>query len=103
MGDDSVLGGGRLSYWLDVADRATRTAAQTAAGMLGAQALGVLEVDWQGIASVSAVAALASVLSSIGARGFGADTTTASIVPNISARPIAEDSEPRGRHALGEE
>lgn len=98
MGDDSVLGGGRLSYWLDVADRATRTFAQTAAGMLGAQALGVLDVDWQGIASVSAVAALASVLSSIGARGFGADATTASLVPNISARPI-----PSGRHARGEE
>ncbi len=81
------------TYWLDVADRAARTFCQTAAGMLGVGALGILNVDWQAVASVSATAALASVLSSIGARGFGYDRTTASIVPDVGEIPSGK----RGR------
>lgn len=45
--------------------RAARTAAQTAVALLGAGAVDVLTVDWQAIASVSAGAALVSVLTSV--------------------------------------
>ncbi len=81
------------TYWLDVLDRAARTFCQTAAGVLAANAIGVLDVDWQAVASVSATAALASLMSSIGARGFGYDRTTASIVPDVGEIPSGK----RGR------
>lgn len=45
--------------------RAVRTAAQTAVALLGADTFDVLTVDWQSIASVSAGAAIVSVLTSI--------------------------------------
>lgn len=45
--------------------RASRTAAQAALAMLGAGAVDVLTVDWQALLSVSAGAALVSVLTSI--------------------------------------
>lgn len=45
--------------------RAARTAAQAALGVIGAGAVDVISADWQGIASVSAGAAVVSVLTSI--------------------------------------
>ncbi len=37
-------------FWADSAERAVKTAAQSALGVLGAGALGVLEVDWANVA-----------------------------------------------------
>ena len=45
--------------------RAIRTAAQTAVALLGAGAVDVLALDWQALASVSAGAALVSLLTSL--------------------------------------
>lgn len=45
--------------------RAVRTAAQAALAVLGAGAVDVLAVDWQAVASVSAGAAIVSVLTSL--------------------------------------
>lgn len=45
--------------------RAVRTAAQAALGVLGAGAVDVVAVDWQAVASVSAGAAIVSVLTSL--------------------------------------
>lgn len=75
------------TYWLDVADRAARTACQAAVAAVGTEAIGLDAIDWQGVVSVSAGAALVSVLMSIGLRGFGRDTSTASLVPTIGEVP----------------
>ena len=45
--------------------RAVRTVAQTAVGMLSGSAVGVLEADWVAVASVSAMAGIVSVLTSL--------------------------------------
>ena len=57
-------------YLIDLADRAVRTAAQTAVTMIGADAFDVLAADWQSIASVSAGAAVVSMLTTVAARGL---------------------------------
>lgn len=52
--------------WLKAAlIRAIKTMAQTAVGMLSGSAVGVLEADWIAVASVSAMAGVVSVLTSL--------------------------------------
>ena len=52
--------------WVKAAGiRAIKTFAQTAVGMLGGEMVGVCDVDWMAVLSVSAVAALASLLTSV--------------------------------------
>ena len=67
------------TFMLDVLDRAVRTAAQTAVALIGTGAVGVIDVDWQNVASVSVVAALVSVLTSVASSGAG-DPDTPSLV-----------------------
>lgn len=55
----------RPRFWAVTADRAIRTAAQTAVVLLGAGQVDVLTVDWTNVASLSAGAALLSVLTSL--------------------------------------
>ena len=62
-------------FWKDAAERAIKTFAQVAVSFLVIGTTGVLEVDWQQIASISAVAALASVLTSIASDGVGVKGT----------------------------
>lgn len=45
--------------------RAVKTVSQTAVGMLSGQMLGIMDVDWLAVASVSAMAGVVSVLTSI--------------------------------------
>lgn len=45
--------------------RAVKTIAQTAVGMLSGDMLGVMEADWVAVASVSAMAGIVSLLTSI--------------------------------------
>lgn len=68
-----------LAFWKDAIERAVKTAAQTAVALIGTGMVGILDVDWVQVASVSAVAALLSVLTSIGSDPF-ADRGTASLV-----------------------
>lgn len=52
--------------WLRAAlIRAVKTVAQTAVGMLSGSAVGVLEADWVAVASVSAMAGVVSILTSL--------------------------------------
>jgi len=52
--------------WLKAAlIRAVKTVAQTAVGMLSGSAVGVLEADWVAVASVSAMAGIVSILTSL--------------------------------------
>lgn len=52
--------------WLKAsAIRAVKTVAQTAVGMLTGNMVGLMEVDWIAVASVSAMAGIVSMLTSI--------------------------------------
>lgn len=66
-------------FWVDVSERAIKTAAQVAVSFLVIGSTGILDVDWLQVASVTLVAALASVLTSIGSKNVG-DRQSASLV-----------------------
>lgn len=54
------------TIWLKAAGiRALKTFAQTAVALIGTGLVGVLDVDWQSVASVAFVAAVVSVLTSL--------------------------------------
>lgn len=52
-------------FWAYAGERAIKTFAQTALATLGGGTIGVLDVDWVGVGSVSAGAAILSLLTSI--------------------------------------
>lgn len=60
------------TFWRGCAERAIKTAAQTFVASVGANATGIVDVDWPGIASVTALAALLSVVTAIGNAEFTA-------------------------------
>ena len=53
------------AFWKQAAERALKTFAQAVLAMLTGDGLGVLDVNWAAIASVGALAAVASILTSI--------------------------------------
>lgn len=52
-------------FWAAAAVRAVRTACQTAVAIIGTNAVGVTDVDWLGVASGAALAAVVSVLTAV--------------------------------------
>jgi hypothetical protein len=52
-------------YWDYAAERAAKTLAQTALATIGVGAVGILEVDWVNVGSVSALAGIMSLLTSV--------------------------------------
>lgn len=75
-------------FWKAAGERAVKTTAQTAVALIGTGALGILDVDWQGVGSGALLAGVLSVLTSI-----GSDAVTHSDGPSL-ANEIAV-----GRHA----
>lgn len=59
------------AWWKDVSERAIRTAAQAALALLvvGDSALGLTDINWADVGSLSGGAALASILMSIATHG----------------------------------
>lgn len=52
--------------WIKAAGiRAIKTMAQTAVGMLSGEMMGIVEADWVAVASVSAMAGVVSLLTSV--------------------------------------
>lgn len=54
-----------IKWWKAAGIRAAKTVAQTAVSMLGVGMIGVLEVDWVNVASVSLLAGIVSLLTSL--------------------------------------
>lgn len=54
-----------ISWWNYSAERCAKTVAQTAIATIGVGAIGVLDVDWVNVLSVSALAGIMSLLTSV--------------------------------------
>lgn len=57
-------------YYTDMADRAARTAAQSALLVLGADQVNVVSVSWADVAGFAAGGAVLSILTTLVARGL---------------------------------
>ena len=57
-------------FWKGAAERAIKTAAQTALAYFVIGTTGILELDWVALGSVSAAATIASLLTSISSADF---------------------------------
>jgi hypothetical protein len=78
------------AFWAATVERAVRTAAQTAFGILTTNAATPLEIDWQQTALATALAAGLSILMSLGATGVGnvgPSFTTEELTPPAPAVP----------------
>lgn len=58
-------------FWVATFERAIKTFAQAVLALLTGDGMGLLAVDWGTVASVGALAAVASVLTSIVSLGLG--------------------------------
>jgi len=68
-----------LTFWKDAVERAIRTAAQALLALWATDVSGVLAVDWVQAGSVSALAALMSVLMSVAATGTGSQDSASTL------------------------
>lgn len=57
-------------FWKGAAERAIKTAAQTAVAFFVIGTTGLLEIDWVALGSVAGAAAVASLLTSVGNADF---------------------------------
>lgn len=62
-----------LVFWKRAVERAIKTAAQTAVATIGTTAA-IEQVHWQLVGSTAALAAVLSLLTSVGSTKFGDDT-----------------------------
>lgn len=66
-------------FWLDAGERAVKTFAQAAVALLTAGVTGLLGIDWLQLFSIAGLAALVSILTSMGSDHVG-ESGTASLV-----------------------
>lgn len=64
-------------FWIDTAERALKTAAQTAAALIGTSAVHIIDLDWAQIGGVVATAVVLSVLTSLASDKVGAPGASA--------------------------
>lgn len=76
------------AFWLDLAERATKTAAQAAIGFLGVGS-GVLGIDWKAAAVGVLTAVGVSILTSLAS--LKNDGETASAVPGLVGKYVLGD------------
>lgn len=62
-----------LAFWKAAAERGIKTFAQTAAALLLANGTGLIDTAWATVASVAGMAALVSLLTSIGSDALTGD------------------------------
>lgn len=77
------------NFWRATAERGIRTLAQSAAALLVGNGLGLLTVDWVAVGSVSGLAAVVSVLTSIGVGAATDGTPSATHAETLAGTPDA--------------
>lgn len=83
-------------FWKGSIERAIRTAAQTAIALIGTDQVGILNLDWAQIGSVTATATLLSLLMSIAGGGTGSGPS----FTDAETLPAGDDG---GPNVIGEE
>lgn len=79
------------TWAVDTAVRALKTASQSLAALLGANAFSVVHVDWKGDLAVAAGAAVACVLHNINTMPLG-DQATAAVGEGVMLSPASLDA-----------
>jgi hypothetical protein len=75
-------------FWKETVERALKTFAQTIVALLGVGGFGIIDAPWRSSLSVAGLAALLSILSSIGSATVS-ERGTASVVPaSAPAAPV---------------
>lgn len=81
-------------FWQSTAERTVATGAQTAAALLGADGLGLLQVDWKALASATGMAMLLAVLKALAAGASDGNPSVGSrevvATPGAQADPVGE-------------
>lgn len=70
------------AFWTDTAERAIKTAAQAAVALLGADYVNLVDVNFAGVGSAAALAALVSLLTSVGSAQVGTDASPSLVSRN---------------------
>lgn len=60
-------------FWKAAAERAVKTFAQTLVALIGTGAVGIMDLDWVQMLSVSATATVLSLLTSVASANFGSN------------------------------
>lgn len=76
-------------FWKDAAERALKTFAQSAVAIL-ALSTGLIDVSWVHAASVAGLAALVSLLTSVGSAGVGSSESASLVVDTKDKVPTIE-------------
>lgn len=82
-------------FWSAVAERALKTAAQSAFSLLAVDVTGVLDVNWAGLGSAVGLATLLSVLSSV-ASGVVDPASGPSLGPEVLRGDTGPPADPGG-------
>ena len=80
------------AFWLDTVERAVKTGAQVLVALIGTGSVGLLDVDWQNSLSVTIVAMIVSILTSIASSGTVDTVSPASTIPRAAV----------GKHVAGD-
>lgn len=95
-------------FWIDTFERALKTAAQTAAALIGTAAVHIVDLDWAQIGGVAATAAVLSVLTSLASDRVGnpgpslvapEPATKPEVAPEPPVAPILPTGGIRNDHA----
>lgn len=78
------------AYWLDVAERAAKTAAQALAGVLSGSTL--VYIDWQAAAVIVGTAVLGSLLTSLASLPVGDSSSASMLAPTRPRMLLTRDS-----------
>lgn len=87
------------AFWKATAERAIKTFAQALVATLTASATGLLDTDWVGALSTSAMATVLSVLASVASSGLG--NAGPSLANEVTAPPAPAIKDERGEAYLG--
>ena len=85
-----------LAFWKATGERAVKTVAQSAVALITANATGLLDVDYLGVASVAGLAGVVSILTSIGSdavTGSGPSLTPAATSALVKDRVLVAQSQ----------